>query len=123
MAWKRTIFGGRLTIKSDRWPWDAKVFGNGEKYGWGQPPGMGRFGGGWNWELGFQSGGWKKEYGISVTFNLLYGFVCLTYHSKAYRAKNAREEAAKRAAEAAKKEPAPIAASFPFTPASDDIPF
>lgn len=88
MSSKRTFFNGRLTLSSDRWPWDNRVYGKpGEKYGWGQPDGMGRFGGGWNYCLGFETGGWKREYGITIMINLLIGMVMVTYHSREAREK------------------------------------
>lgn len=54
---------GRLKITASRCPWqkvdphwshDGKAP---ERYGWGKLPGMGRFGGGWDYKLGLQIGG------------------------------------------------------------------
>lgn len=106
--WKKELLGNRIKISADRWPWMNRYHGMlsteaerkaGGNYGWGQPDGMGRFGGGWNWNLGFQTGGWSKAYGISIIFNLLYGSVSIQYRSKAHRAKLAAETEAARAEE------------------------
>lgn len=81
----------RIEIKASRWPWqrrtsmamlsDPKTEGVGMKYGWRQTDGMGRFGGGWNWALGFESGGWRDT-GITVMFNLLFGIVTVRYRTR-----------------------------------------
>lgn len=98
MSSKRTFFNGRLTLSSDRWTWDRRVMGlPGERYGWARPDGMGRFGGGWNYSLGFQSGGWSRRYGITIMINLLIGMVMITYHSREAReAERLRIEKAKK---------------------------
>lgn len=54
-------------ITASRFPWqvrtsmgalsDPKTEGIGTKYGWKSTPGTGRFGGGWQYELGIQIGG------------------------------------------------------------------
>jgi hypothetical protein len=31
----------------------------------------GRFGGGWQWSLGFEAGRWTRDYGFTVILNLL----------------------------------------------------
>lgn len=68
-------------ITASRWPWqirtsvaalsgpDEKV---GDRYGWKPTKGVGRFGGGWNWELGINIGG------STVVFNLLYGMISIS---------------------------------------------
>lgn len=81
----------RLEIKASRWPWqrrtssailsDPKTEAVGMKYGWRQTDGMGRFGGGWNWALGFESGGWRDT-GITIMFNLLFGIVTVRYRTR-----------------------------------------
>lgn len=54
---------GRLKITASRCPWQrvgphwSHQGKAPERYGWGHVPGMGRFGGGWNYKLGFQIGG------------------------------------------------------------------
>ena len=66
---------GRLQIEASRWPWMAleSHWSHGDnppkKYGWGKVPGMGRFGAGWNWKLGFAIS--ERQ----VTFDLLFGMV------------------------------------------------
>lgn len=65
-------------ITADRWPWQVRKSSallstpdeaKGMKYGWKSTKGMGRFGGGWNWELGVSIG---HAY---VILSLLYGMV------------------------------------------------
>lgn len=77
---------GRLWIRADRWPWQVRnhraVLSGpgekvGEKYGWLPTQGTGRFGGGWNWNLGIQVGG------TTVLLELLFGTVMITW-SKSY---------------------------------------
>jgi hypothetical protein len=110
----------RFEIKASRWPWqrrtsmamlsDPKTEGVGQKYGWRQTDGMGRFGGGWNWALGFESGGWRDT-GITIMFNLLFGMVTVRYRTAkgiaqefrwkedAERRKREREEGKRREAD------------------------
>ncbi len=56
----------KIRIKADRWPWQQNkrsLF-------------MGRFGGGWNWNLGFQAGG------RTIILNLLWGSVRISWGKK-----------------------------------------
>lgn len=66
-----------MKIKASRWPWQAGgshwTRGQRDTWGWSPLPGMGRFGGGWNWCLGVQI---SKR---SILFNLLYGQVKITF--------------------------------------------
>lgn len=123
----------RFEIKASRWPWqvrtsmaalsDPKTEGVGQKYGWRQTDGMGRFGGGWNWALGFESGGWRDT-GITIMFNLLFGTVTVRYRTakgiaqelhyqqqrdqwKREREERERQEAERMAAIAAQPRPTP----------------
>ena len=74
---------GRLTIIADRFPWqkrrgqvtlgDPKTEGPAAKYGWLGTSGMGRFGGGYNWMLGFEIGG------SSIVINLLIGQIRINW--------------------------------------------
>lgn len=71
-----------LSITFSRFPWqrrtimallsDPKTEAVGIKYGWRGTPGMGRFGGGWNWKLGIQWGG------SSVIIDVLVGSIRIT---------------------------------------------
>jgi len=80
----------RIEIKASRWPWqrrtsmaalsDPKSEGVGMKYGWRQTDGMGRFGGGWNWKFGIDSGGWRGT-GITILLNLIFGTVTVHYRT------------------------------------------
>lgn len=72
-------------ITADRWPWQVRKSSawmatpdeaKGQKYGWKPTKGMGRFGGGWNWELGVSIGR------ASVILNLLYGMVRISKPSR-----------------------------------------
>lgn len=56
-----------ITVKAERWPWQPR------KEHWFP---MGRFGGGWNWNLGFQAGG------RCIIFNLLWGSIRITWGKK-----------------------------------------
>lgn len=74
---------GRLRITADRWPWQRPVSWHQQlsgnlprRYGWGTVPGMGRFGGGWNWNLGIQVGS------STVILNLLWGSVRINWLKK-----------------------------------------
>ena len=70
---------GRLEVKASRWPWmpleqhwshgsDAPA-----RYGWGTVPGMGRFGGGWQYKLGVTAGG------RTVMLDLLFGSIRIVW--------------------------------------------
>lgn len=82
-----TLLIGRFKIKASRWPWqrregtamlgDRKTEAAGTLYGWRGTPGMGRFGGGWNWCVGFRAGG------SSIILELLIGMITISW----YRAK------------------------------------
>lgn len=54
---------GRLTVPASRCPWqraEPHWSHNGKtpvRYGWGRLPGLGRFGGGWDYKLGLSIGG------------------------------------------------------------------
>lgn len=80
---KRTFFKC-LTIKLDRWPGQVRPYSGGERYGWRKPDGMGRFGGGWNYCLGFETGGFGPH-GITIMFNLLLGMIMVSYISRSER--------------------------------------
>lgn len=82
---KRSYFGGRFLVKMDRWPWHKRgnpALLSSEKeaamktYGWRATDGTGRFGGGWNYELGFQFSGINPG-GWTLYFNLLLGTLLL----------------------------------------------
>jgi len=72
-----------MKITASRFPWqrrtstallsDPKTEAVGTRYGWRGTPGMGRFGGGWNWKLGIDVGG------SSCILNLLVGTVRITW--------------------------------------------
>lgn len=69
-------------ITASRFPWqtrtsmaalsDPKTEGVGMKYGWKPTPGMGRFGGGWQYELGIHIGG------STVSLQCLVGLVTIS---------------------------------------------
>lgn len=72
-----------MKIKLSGWPWQYKEnsaildFNSkvkiGQKWGWKDPGGMGRFGGGWKWKLGITQGG-------SVTIiDLVYGSIWIEW--------------------------------------------
>lgn len=72
------IFGRKLKIKASRWPWQECEIAGYERAKWGwlrnkNSPGFGRFGGGWNWCLGFNAGG------STIIFNLLFGIVRISW--------------------------------------------
>ncbi len=54
-----------ISIKAERWPWQEKRW----------PAFLGRFGGGWNWSLGFKAGG------KCIVFNLLVGSIRVRWGS------------------------------------------
>lgn len=70
---------GRITIKATGWPWQIKNHSAlldfdtkvkvGERWGWKDPGGMGRFGGGWRWKLGVMASG------RTVIFDLVFGSI------------------------------------------------
>jgi hypothetical protein len=60
---------------------------------------MGRFGGGWNWNLGIQIGRKFK----SVYFDLLFGMVSFRYRTKEDRRKDEEFKAAQAARRAERK--------------------
>jgi hypothetical protein len=43
---------------------------------------MGRFGGGWQWKLGFQCGNFTREYGFEAIVSLLVFEYRVTYRTK-----------------------------------------
>lgn len=57
---------------------------------------MGRFGGGWQWELGFQTGSLSpqqlKEYGFTLIINLLVASIRINYRTNACIARDLRWE-------------------------------
>ena len=61
---------GRLEVKASRWPWMPLEphwsYGSNApaRYGWGSVPGMGRFGGGWQYKLGVTIGGRTMTRGV-----------------------------------------------------------
>lgn len=59
----------RFKVTAKRWPWQENGRWNGN--------GLGRFGGGWNYALGFELGGFKKR--SSIIFNLLYGTIRISW--------------------------------------------
>lgn len=73
---------GRLKIKASRWPWMPleQHWSHGPnppaKYGWRSVPGMGRFGGGWQYKLGIQWGG------STVIVDLLVGTIRFTWEKR-----------------------------------------
>lgn len=78
------ILFNRVTVGASRFPWqkrlgmaalsDPKTEGAGTRYGWKGTPGMGRFGGGWNWCLGFRAGG------KSIYIELLVGAISISWY-------------------------------------------
>lgn len=59
----------KLKITASRWPWQKRgtnIFGMH----------MGRFGGGWNYNLGFQIGS------KTILLNLLFGMICISLFEK-----------------------------------------
>lgn len=71
-----------IRVKASRWPWmtrgrtallelDAK---EGDKYGWLKNSTLGRFGGGHQWVFGFAIGG------KTITLNLLFGIINISWH-------------------------------------------
>jgi hypothetical protein len=67
----------KVNVKAERWPWQKRephwshCDMQGDKWGWKPIPGMGRFGGGWNYNLGFQIGS------KTVILNLIFGQVTI----------------------------------------------
>ena len=83
---KPTLYLGRVSIRADRWPWQVRrsvalMSGpdekKGEKYGWKPTKGTGRFGGGWNWALGFEASS------STIILNLLFGTVRISWYKEA----------------------------------------
>lgn len=81
----KLIIGSRLKITASRFPWqhrgsaallssDSERKGVGKPYGWRGSDGMGRFGGGWNWCLGFRIGG------SSIYIELLVGAITISWY-------------------------------------------
>lgn len=79
------LHAGRLTISAKHWPWQKR--GNAallssaaerkmDRYGWRGTDGMGRFGGGWNWNLGIQIGG------KTILLSLLFGTITISWWRK-----------------------------------------
>jgi hypothetical protein len=94
---------GPVIITADRWPWQIKNHKGlmdvgpgakplGERYGWKPVGGMGRFGGGWNWEFGFMASGG------TIIVMLLYGTLRFAWNkgSEAYPGAVARYEKARK---------------------------
>lgn len=82
------IVADRIKISASRWPWQkvgmrAALCSDSERkmerYGWRGTDGMGRFGGGWNWCLGFRIGG------SSIYIELLWGAITISKPSAKYR--------------------------------------
>lgn len=81
---KNKLTIGRVKITASRFPWqtragmgllsDPKTEKAGTKYGWRGTPGMGRFGGGWNWCLGFRAGG------KTIYLELLVGAISISWY-------------------------------------------
>lgn len=76
---------GNRQITASRWPWQRRTSVGamdlgankiGDKYGWRGSEGLGRFGGGWNWEFGIQIGG------SSMIANLIWGSVSISKLSR-----------------------------------------
>ena len=60
-----------VEIRAERWPWMINPHNPPpKKYGWGRVPGMGRFGGGWQYQLGIDIGRWN-----SFILNLIWGSI------------------------------------------------
>lgn len=80
---ERILFN-RITVGASRFPWqkrtgmamlsDPKTEKAGTRYGWKGTPGMGRFGGGWNWCLGFRLGG------KTIYIELLIGAIRISWY-------------------------------------------
>lgn len=80
---KRRFYIGQFNVRFERWPWmvrtsramlsgpEEKV---GEKYGWLPTQGMGRFGGGWNWQLGINFSA------TTIILYLLFGYVRISWY-------------------------------------------
>lgn len=75
--------GPRLRVTASRWPWQYRTHrallssdseAVGTRYGWRGSDGMGRFGGGWNWCLGFRAGG------SSIYIALLIGAISFNWY-------------------------------------------
>lgn len=73
------LLGHKIT--ADRWPWQTRKYAAmisgpdervGQRYGWKPTRGTGRFGGGWNWSLGFRAGS------TTVILELLFGIIRIT---------------------------------------------
>lgn len=81
---KNKLYISKVKITASRFPWqtrtgmallsDPKTEGAGTKYGWRGTPGMGRFGGGWNWCIGFRVGS------KSVYIELLVGAISISWY-------------------------------------------
>jgi hypothetical protein len=70
-------------IKFIHWPWQIRdafwanpAGTSGKPWGWKNPGGMGRFGGGWKWKLGILVG--KRE----VIFELIFGSIRIKWGEK-----------------------------------------
>lgn len=67
----------KIKVTADRWPWQSRTPHwshsdiKSNNWGWKPVPGMGRFGGGWNYNLGIQVGS------KSVIVNLIFGQVII----------------------------------------------
>lgn len=79
------LIGSRLTIRATRFPWQIRSGvallsstserqSVGKRYGWRGTDGMGRFGGGWNWNLGIAIGC------KTVMIHLLVGTITISWH-------------------------------------------
>lgn len=72
---------GRLNIKASRWPWQKQKMHwsmdqRQENYGWFHKSPMGRFGGGWNYKLGFALAS------RTLMLDLLFGIVTISWKKK-----------------------------------------
>jgi len=71
-----------MKITFSRWPWQlrnphfASKSQPGDKYGWFNLDGMGRFGGGWNFKLGIMIGG------STIIIDLIFGSIRISLKRK-----------------------------------------
>ena len=77
---------GKLIVKADRWPWQAK---GPYHQSW-----HGRFGGGWDFKLGIATGA-TRGLGWTVILDLGLGSIRLNYKTKRSLAIDAARQAAK----------------------------
>lgn len=81
----RRFYIGRVNVRFERWPWMVRTHkawlsgpdeNVGDRYGWLPTKGMGRFGGGWNWSLGFEASS------TTVILNLLFGYIRISWYQE-----------------------------------------